>query len=136
MTGKIEQLKIEELHGHRNITVNFIDNILILVGENGAGKTTILRILYCILSGEYTQIAQLSFKKITLIVDGKEYTLEYSGIKSDFEKKVKRISRRLLPFRLQRYKAILDQLEPHTTREDVNRICIEYGVPVSFIKAL
>jgi recombinational DNA repair ATPase RecF len=36
--ANITRLKIEKLHGQKNIDVQLNDNTIILVGENGIGK--------------------------------------------------------------------------------------------------
>ena len=44
--GKVNRFKIDKLFGHKNFDLVFEDNTLVLVGENGMGKTTVLRLLY------------------------------------------------------------------------------------------
>lgn len=46
MAGQLVQFSIFRLWGERDVHLKFQDNKLILVGENGSGKTTILRIVY------------------------------------------------------------------------------------------
>lgn len=47
----VTEFKVSKLFGQNDIALKFRDNMLILVGENGSGKTTILRIMYLFLSG-------------------------------------------------------------------------------------
>ena len=49
----VTEFKISKLFGKNDIALKFRDNMLILVGENGSGKTTILRIMYLFLSGRH-----------------------------------------------------------------------------------
>ncbi len=54
----ISRFEIKKLHGYKNIDLHIKDNTLILVGENGAGKTTVLHLFYYLLSGQWISMAQ------------------------------------------------------------------------------
>ncbi|HBF89289.1 MAG TPA: hypothetical protein DDX39_11670 [Bacteroidales bacterium] len=62
---KIEQIKIEGLFGELNYDIRIDDNKLILVAENGSGKTTIVNIIYYFLSRQWTKLLRYRFEKIT-----------------------------------------------------------------------
>lgn len=51
--NSITRLEIKKLHGSKNIDLKLVDNTLILVGENGAGKSTVLQLFYYLLSGQW-----------------------------------------------------------------------------------
>lgn len=53
--------------GERQIHLKFHDNKLILVGENGSGKTTILRIVYETLACKWSMLSVEDFSKIELV---------------------------------------------------------------------
>ena len=46
----IKKFKITGLFGFRNVDINFENNVKILIGENGFGKTTVLNSLYYLLN--------------------------------------------------------------------------------------
>ena len=46
----IESFKIEKLWGYRNIDLTFNNDVNVLIGTNGSGKTTVLNLLHSILS--------------------------------------------------------------------------------------
>ena len=50
----IKKFKITGLFGFRNVDINFENNVKILIGENGFGKTTVLNSLYYLLNKKYT----------------------------------------------------------------------------------
>jgi len=50
----IKRFEIKKLHGYKNVDLRLDDNTVILVGENGAGKTTILHLFYYLLSGQWS----------------------------------------------------------------------------------
>lgn len=58
----IKQFKINGLFGFRNVEINFEDNIKILIGENGFGKTTVLNSLYYLLNGKYIKLSKIEFE--------------------------------------------------------------------------
>ncbi|WP_415911988.1 AAA family ATPase [Neptuniibacter sp. QD37_11] len=62
----IEYIKIFELHGEKDVILNFDDDIKIIIGDNGTGKTTVLGALYAILSQNYHKLSKLDFEKIEL----------------------------------------------------------------------
>ena len=63
----IKRFKIKKLFGFRNVDISFAENIKILIGENGLGKTTILNALYYVLTEKYKKLSQIEFEEIQLI---------------------------------------------------------------------
>ncbi|MED0959535.1 AAA family ATPase [Bacillus paramycoides] len=66
---KIKRLKIEGLF-ERNYDIDFYEDITLLYGVNGCGKTTILNILSTIISGELYNLKRYDFKSLELFVSG------------------------------------------------------------------
>lgn len=62
----INKISILGLWGERNYRIEFVDGSLIIVGENGSGKTTVLRIIYEVLSRNWVQLFEESFETIEL----------------------------------------------------------------------
>ena len=83
---EIKSFKITKLHGFKNYNLKFKDNTLILVGENGAGKTTILRMLYYLISGQWTALAKFKFDTVSLKVGNNTFSVKSADIskKADF----------------------------------------------------
>ena len=73
---------IEGLRGGVDISVSIDDNTLVIVGENGSGKTTFLRILFYFLSGRWHSLAQFQFKKITARIDGIDYAVRHQDVEA------------------------------------------------------
>ena len=80
MSTSLERIQIVGLHGNKTVDIKISDNTLILVGENGSGKTTILRILFHFLSGSWQQLFQFRFDKIIATIDGIEHNVTYKEI--------------------------------------------------------
>ncbi|HBO3994949.1 TPA: AAA family ATPase [Pseudomonas aeruginosa] len=70
MTTLIEYIEIYGLYGHRNYKVELSNNQLILVGENGTGKSTIVSILYYTLTGQWRKLWKYKFNAIAVCIDG------------------------------------------------------------------
>ncbi|MDO7398727.1 AAA family ATPase [Acinetobacter seifertii] len=62
----IDYIYIKNLHGYKNIKINFDSPFLILLSENGQGKSTILRIINSCLCLELNQLENIKFEKIII----------------------------------------------------------------------
>lgn len=62
----IDYIYIENLHGYKNIKIDFDSPFLILLSENGQGKSTILRIIESCLSQELKRLENIKFEKIEI----------------------------------------------------------------------
>jgi ABC-type Na+ transport system ATPase subunit NatA len=80
--AKFTNFKIEGLRGGPDINVDISDNTLIMVGENGSGKTTFLRILFYFLSGRWSGLSQFKFTKITATINDREHVVRYKDIEA------------------------------------------------------
>lgn len=92
MDSTLERFRIIGLHGYKTIDVAIYDNTLVLVGENGSGKTTFLRILFHFLSGRWLSLVQFRFDAIVATICGAEYRVSHEEIAKAF----KGIDRRIL----------------------------------------
>ena len=79
--SQISSFKIEGLYNARTINLQIEDNTLILVGENGTGKSTVVNILYFFLTSQWSRIDQIQLKSISANIDGNEYSLSKEEIK-------------------------------------------------------
>ena len=68
----IKQFKITKLFGFRDIDIKFDNDIKILIGENGLGKTTVLNALYYVLNQMYAKLHKIEFENIELKFADKE----------------------------------------------------------------
>jgi DNA repair exonuclease SbcCD ATPase subunit len=68
----IKQFKISKLFGFRDVDISFDEDIKILIGENGLGKTTILNSLYYLLSKKFYRLSQIDFETIFLMFKNNE----------------------------------------------------------------
>ena len=75
MSMIIEKFEIEGLYGNRNYSIVFDNNQLILVGENGSGKSTVVSILHYLLTSQWQKLNKYDFKSLSLVLNGKKHTI-------------------------------------------------------------
>ena len=79
----MDQLKsfaIFGLWGERNYRLNFDQGNLIIVGENGSGKTSVLRILFFCLACNWGELSKENFKKIEITIGEETQSINYNQI--------------------------------------------------------
>lgn len=65
-TPLIKEFSIYNLFGDRNFIIKFKSSTNILIGENGTGKTTVLNILYALLSCKFNKLLSFDFDKLSI----------------------------------------------------------------------
>ena len=77
----IKSFSIEGLFNRFNHRIEFKNNITIIIGKNGVGKTTCLELLYSLFCGDFSKLREVPFKTMTLeFADGEELTFSYNGV--------------------------------------------------------
>lgn len=79
--GILKEFWIIGLWGERNYHLSVNDGKLIMVGENGCGKSTVLRIMYYTLAKKWGQLVKEDFERIKIVIgdEEKEFTKEQLG---------------------------------------------------------
>ncbi|QQV01339.1 MULTISPECIES: AAA family ATPase [Chryseobacterium] len=75
----ITNFTIEGLHNTKDYELKFFDNKLILVSDNGAGKTTIVNIFYFFLSKQWNKLLEYNFRRIICRINDEriEFTKDF-----------------------------------------------------------
>jgi len=76
----IQKFEILGLFGYKDVSIAFNHSILIVIGENGFGKTSILNALNFLITRAYKRLLEINFSALRLIIDGKEFFYERSII--------------------------------------------------------
>jgi ABC-type transport system involved in cytochrome c biogenesis ATPase subunit len=77
---KLQKIKIDGLFGEHTLDIPIVDNKLLLVAENGSGKTTIVNIIYFFLSKQWNKLLKYNFTSITATIDNKEISVKKDDI--------------------------------------------------------
>jgi predicted ATP-binding protein involved in virulence len=64
--SKIKLFKVHKLFGDRDISIPFDNDVKIVIGENGLGKTTVLNILYYTLTNKLYKLNDFDFESIEI----------------------------------------------------------------------
>lgn len=69
----LKRFKIDGLFGYKTVEIVFGHPILILIGENGYGKTTILNALNYTIQGCYKELLEIKFNSIEIQIEDNSY---------------------------------------------------------------
>ena len=142
----IEWFTIIGLFGHSDITLNFIKETNIYLGENGLGKTTILNCFYYVLCNDYERLLTMPFSEIRIKFKGET---EAAITKMDVSKYVNKNSRRFrYSYREDEVAAYIDAclqnfgvkdinlLDTELRNEIVRRTSRMFDVSVSYVNSI
>lgn len=80
MSASLTRFRIENLHGHRTINVPIVENRIILVGENGTGKSTVANLIYYVLTQQWRRIKDYKFESLEVTLNDEVLTLSHDDI--------------------------------------------------------
>jgi hypothetical protein len=131
MSCLLKRVQVKNLYGSQKcIDAQINNNTLILVGENGSGKTTFLRILYNILAGRWRSLSLFNFSSAILTFDDEDIEITHSTI----DKHRKRNTNRLQSLPSGAKQAILEALDLELPqKESLQAISDKYRIPVRFL---
>ena len=75
MACSIHKLMITGLNGIGDLALSIENNRLILIGENGTGKSTVITILYYVLTGQWKKLEKYDFKKLSIHLNDEEFQI-------------------------------------------------------------
>lgn len=126
---KLTRFQIIGLYGTRNIDISIDENTMVFVGENGMGKTTILKFMCAILSGAYLQLPSYVFEKIIVTIDKKSFEIFYKDV-SQLNVEINSQVLSNLPAPIRHELINLDRRQKNISRNDIIMICERIGYPV------
>ena len=125
----IENFKINKLHKVLNFDIQFRNNTIILLGENGSCKTTIIKMLYYTLSLQWKKLAQYDFESIEITVNSKHFCITKKDISLTFDNRILR----KMPPHIRRYIVEANNKYQYLDFQTIEEICKKFEFPIEFI---
>lgn len=125
---ELDSFRINKLHGAIDINLFFENNTLILLGENGSCKTTIIKMLYYTLSLQLEKLDKYNFDSIELKINNKDFII----YKKTLSLLLSNIDRRLfrnLPFRLRNELLMMHDQDCYDL-DKIEYLCDMYKYPI------
>jgi predicted ATP-dependent endonuclease of OLD family len=96
---QLTRFRVVGLHGRKTMDVQIQDNKLVLVGENGTGKSTFANLIYYFLTKQWRRLHEYRFAAIEAVLAGEELTVTPSQIEAHFAtiERASLIARRFSP---------------------------------------
>lgn len=132
MENKITEISINQLFNEESYSIKFKDNRLIIVAENGTGKTTIVNIIYYFLSRQWSRLQDFEFESIKIIIDKNEVKISKEELSFLLSKKLNHyLSRR--PARLKaQIELLLKEVDIYRlSRYNLSTFAEAYGIPTT-----
>jgi len=84
--SQLKRFSIFGLFDERDVDLDFSNDVTILIADNGVGKTTILGIVYAVLSGRLARLRRAEFRAIEVeFADGSKIEIPQSVIQPSFQ---------------------------------------------------
>lgn len=129
MNSTLERFRILGLHGRKSVDVVIKENTLVLVGENGSGKTTFLRILFHFLSGRWLSLVQFRFDSIVATISGIEYKVSHEELVKAFKGVDRRLLAEISPSLRRRAMELLQKGDLERLGAELERVGGRYSSP-------
>lgn len=80
---KLKRFTAKGVRGYMNFDIKFRDSVTFLIGINGSGKTTVLRLLSGLLSPSFIELSQIEFTSLILLCESDKKMIEITCEQSD-----------------------------------------------------
>lgn len=125
----LERICITGLHGRKTVDVTLKDNLLVVVGENGSGKTTFLRVLFYFLSGHWLSLVQFKFESITATIGGTHYKVLHDELVKAFKESDRRWLAEMPSSLRRRVVSFVERGEVERAMAELTRLYPRYAMP-------
>lgn len=82
MSLQLTRFAVFGLHGKFDIDIPIFDNRLILVGVNGLGKTTVVNLIYFLLTAQWGRLLESEFVSIAVRLNGQDMEISRQDVQS------------------------------------------------------
>lgn len=133
MTISLTRFRVDQLHGFKNFDIPIRNNRLVLVGENGSGKTTVINLLYLFLSRQWERLANYQFGAIQVQLNEQEFVLTKRHLQARLRSKP-HFRLPLVGVRRMRFRRIAEDLLSHPEIFDLRATAHQLGIPEPALK--
>jgi energy-coupling factor transporter ATP-binding protein EcfA2 len=81
----VSRFRVANLHGGRTIDVPIEGNKLVLVGENGTGKSTVANLLFYVLTRQWNRLRRYRFASVEISLNGEVFVITPEMLTSHHE---------------------------------------------------
>ena len=138
----ISEFSVQKLRGKANYKLKIRDNCLILVGENGTGKSTIINMLFFYLTRQWKRLLEFNFTNIEVKIGGNFLSISREDIAQSFQSK-KSYSSVFSEDKVRQYvrnyinRRSLDTEDVSLSKELlVEKISRNFNIPISYAKEI
>lgn len=127
MSEILSHFKIEALHKLHTIDVPIKDNRLVVVGENGTGKSTLANFIYFFLTRQWSRLLKYDFKAIKAVLNSKEIEITHNYIKKQndfFEEDSPKLTK--LEHAYKEFGRIMNRASSEEVSEVISYVCEKY----------
>ncbi len=146
MSLQLTRFAVYGLHGKFDIDIPIYDNRLILVGVNGLGKTTVVNLIYFLLTTQWARLLETEFSSIAIRLNAQDLEVSRQDIqnKSNLSERVDKVFARFaarspFPTRVIQqilahpaYLSIMD-LPPSSRAKGARELSRDLGLPASYV---
>ena len=142
MSSILSHFQITSLHHLNTVTVEIDDDKLILVGENGTGKSTVVNLIYFFLTRQWDRMLDYKFHSIKATIHSKDYDISREELAENFERfslKLRRSNKfyRRIPRSVMRdvdaHMMRRDRTGKETSRDYILYLAEKFDLPVSML---
>lgn len=137
----LKNFEIIGLHNDMDVNISVEDNKLIIVAENGLGKTTIVNIIYYTLSRQWYKLSDYVFKELRFNINNQTFSIKRDELLSFV--KIRKLKGRTIRRNSPRFSRIADYLLNNYNLKDLSNNSNEleevsqiFDVPVQFVYEL
>lgn len=88
MNNIIESFCIRGLFGKKDVELHFKKNVQIYIGENGLGKTTVLNLLYYVISQKFKEMLKVNFAAVEVKIHSRTFKFTKTQIQGYVERDI------------------------------------------------
>ncbi|MEP6489554.1 ATP-binding protein [Microcoleus vaginatus GB2-A3] len=137
-SSQLKSFAINGLFGFKDVAIPFDKEAVILIAENGSGKTTILNTLYYSISCKFDKLSTVEFESVVLeFTSGASVEIKKSDLNSWYDPDKFSVLRRYLSLReINRLQKISKSLSPAAVRGSILELIDRGRIPSKYLSSI